>query len=417
MKIQKNYIYSCIFIIIVLLQLYVVSYKISFGLQLLILLGLLFDAKLKIKKYFILVFGILASLLILGFVGTFIHQWETIDIIKDVIFITKPLVSFCLAYLIANAIANKEIFIRSIIFLGLICCFIHFYILLFLVNFSSIHAIREYTKDNFIEVFALFFVLGYHKIFNKKFSNKKWINYAIIGCLVFSNFFYFSRMTIIISMVLTLAYFGFTRINKLNLTIVATILFSVIGLFTVLNSMTINRNSKGFEAFLFKIKNSPKEMLNTKIDINNHQQLWDHWRGYEAKRAFILMKDNPSSYIIGNGHGSLVNLKFMAPLSAEKKGLKYISHIHNGYAFIFYKLGSVGLLMYLFFLIKIYLLGQQKNNFIATVLSSIAIIYFLTTLTITGIYNQTENIIFVLGGLIFYYTPHIQQNKTLTINE
>lgn len=412
MKIQKSYIYSFLFIAVVLLQLYVVSYKVSFTLQFFILLVLFFDVKVKLKKYFILIFTILNMLLALGFIGTFINDFDKKDIIKDIIFLSKPLISFTLAYLVANAIDNKEKFIRTLIYLGIICASIHFYIIIFLVKHTSIHSIRDLTKDNFIELFSLFFLIGYPKLFNKKFSKNKLINYSLIALIVSSNILYFSRMTIIISIILGLAYFGFTKINKLNIAILTILIAGILGMFTILNNIQINRNSKGFEAFLYKIKNSPKEMLNTKIDINNHQSLWDHWRGYEVKRALILMKDNPSSYIIGNGHGSLINLKFMAPLSADKKGLKHISHIHNGYVFTFYKLGAIGLFLYLIFLGKIYLIGQNKNNFVATTISTIAVIYFLTTLTITGVYNQTENIMLILGGLIFYYKPTINQKLT-----
>jgi len=417
MKINKSIIYSFLFIVLILLQLYVISYKISYILQLIVLIILCFDVKIRIKKYFIYIFTFLFSLIIVGFIGTFINEYEIVDIVKDFIFISKPLIGFTLAYVIANAIDNKEKFIRTIIYLGIVCALIHFYIIFFLVKLNNIHSIRDLTKDNFIELFALFFLIGYQKFFNKNFTNNKIINYILIGLLVVSNFLYFSRMTIIISGVLILAYYGFTRINKLNIIILLGILFSIITMFTILNNIQINRNSKGFEAFLFKIKNSPKEMLNTKIDINNHQQLWDNWRGYEAKRALILMSDTPFSSIIGCGHGSLINLKIMAPLTGTPKGIRHISHIHNGYVFVFYKLGIIGLLIYLYGIIKIYLIGQNKNNFIATTISTIAIIYLLTSFTITGVYNTSENIILILGGLIFYYQPIVNRKINTIKNE
>lgn len=411
MKVNKSSLYSILFIVIILLQLYIVSYKISYFIQLITLFILCFDIKIIIKKYFILIFSGIGILIFLGFLGTIINNYHSLDIIKDFIFISKPLITFTLAYLIANAINNKENFIRTIIYLGIICALIHVFILIFLVGYKSIHQIRDYTKDNFIELFSLFFLIGYKKLFNKKFSNNNSITFFFIGLILFSNIFYFSRMTIIIAFILILSYYSLIRINKLNISILLGIILSIIGMFTILNNMHINRNGKGLEAFFFKIKNSPKEMFNTKIDINNHEQLWDHWRGYEAKRSFALMNQNPSSYIIGNGYGSLINLKILAPLSSDKKGLKYISHIHNGYVFTFYKLGTLGMIIYLLILIKIYLLGQLKNNFVATTISAIGIIYLLTTFTITGIFNTTDNIMFILGGLIFYFSNQTINKK------
>ena len=72
------------------------------------------------------------------------------------------------------------------------------------------------------------------------------------------------------------------------------------------------------------------------------------------------MNENPKSYFFGNGYGSLVNLKFKAPLS--KEGMRYISVLHNGYMFVFYKTGIIGLLLYLFFLVQLYLRNYHRET-------------------------------------------------------
>ena len=121
-------------------------------------------------------------------------------------------------------------------------------------------------------------------------------------------------------------------------------------LYVYLFNTKIDRNEKGLMGFLYKVKMAHAELFDSKIDINNHKELWDHWRAYEANRALELMKNNPSSFIIGNGYGSLVNLRFKAPLASDNKGLQYISETHNGYIFILYKLGIIGLSLILIFL-------------------------------------------------------------------
>ena len=83
--------------------------------------------------------------------------------------------------------------------------------------------------------------------------------------------------------------------------------------------------------------------------------------------------------------------------------MKYISHTHNGYTFILYKLGVFALFAYLFFIFRLYWVAQKSNTFEAKFISVLAIIYFFTTLTITGIYNQRDNMIIILGCLLFYY--------------
>ena len=168
-------------------------------------------------------------------------------------------------------------------------------------------------------------------------------------------------------------------------------------------SIKIDRNAKGVEAFLYKIKIAPEEIFETKIDRENHKELWDHWRGYEAKRAFSLMEKQPSSFIFGTGFGSLINLKFKAPVG--EKEMKYISRIHNGYVFVLYKSGIIGLLLYLLFLINLYLKIYKRNSFnelyfTDRLIVSISVFYFFSYLIITGIYIPIDAVVFILGGLL-----------------
>ncbi len=133
--------------------------------------------------------------------------------------------------------------------------------------------------------------------------------------------------------------------------------------------------------------------------------MWDHWRAYEAKRAFALMNENPSSYVIGNGYGSLVNLKFKAPLG--ENGMKFISVLHNGYVFILYKTGLIGILFYLFFLINLYLRVYSVNQnkqvmFFKILIATIGVYFFLTSIIITGIYIPKDVILFILGGALSF---------------
>ena len=113
------------------------------------------------------------------------------------------------------------------------------------------------------------------------------------------------------------------------------------------------------------------------------------------------MKKNPSSIFLGTGFGSLVNLKFHAPLTSDDKGLKYISELHNGYPYVLYKTGMFGLVLYLFFLIKLYMKIYIKYSFEIVFISAIGIFNLFSTLTITGIYNTSDIIVFILGALLF----------------
>lgn len=99
--------------------------------------------------------------------------------------------------------------------------------------------------------------------------------------------------------------------------------------------------------------------------------------------------------------------------------MKYISRLHNGYVFIFYKTGIFGLLLYLIFLLSLYLkiyINSKNQDVIlfAKIISSIGVFYFISTLIITGLYVSKDILVFILGGALFFYNQIILNNKATT---
>lgn len=403
MKISKQKYYSVLLILLTLFQLYIGSYKTIFVFELILLAQYLITEKIVLHPKFIKIISLLFSFVLLGFVGTIVYDYIFIDIFKDFIFFFKPILGIVLGYLYARKIDNTAYFAKVIVYLGLVCAIIHLSIILISTDLRSISSMRLITKDNFIECFSLVFLLFYRYFFKKTFTNNRLYSTIIFCILSLSIFLYFSRLMFIIIILVSLGALGLTRLNKFNMTIIIALSLSVIGLFYYLNNTPINRNAKGFDGFLYKIKMSQSEIYKSKVRINDHAKLWDHWRAYEALRSIQLIESKPETIIFGNGFGSLINLKFNAPLDSSKKGMKYISHTHNGYTFILYKLGIFALLAYLFLIFRLYWVAQKNNTFEAKFISVLAIIYFFTTLTITGIYNQGDNMIIILGCLLFFY--------------
>ena len=75
--------------------------------------------------------------------------------------------------------------------------------------------------------------------------------------------------------------------------------------------------------------------------------------------ALEQMNEEPVSFIIGKGFGALVDLKFKAPLSSEN--IRFIPILHNGYSYILFKTGIIGLFLYLIFLISLYYSSYIKR--------------------------------------------------------
>lgn len=410
--IPKKYIPITLFIVVLLCEIYLPSYKINFALQFLFLIGILLTTKCKISKPTLLIIAPLVLIFIIGLLGFFYEKHDLSFIIKDITYFLKPINGILLSYFLFRKGFDLVIFLKTILFVGCLTAFIHLFGIFILGDFAnnSIHKLRgDFGLDNFIEIFAFYILLFSKKHMNEWLIRKKVFRFLVLFFLLISIYLYFSRTMLVVFFVMGFSLLGYAKITVKTLKFIGIAVVSILVLYAYLFSVKLDRNAKGAEAFLYKIKIAPEEIFKSKIDRNNHKELWDHWRGYEAKRAIYLMEENPTSYFIGTGFGSLVNLKFQAPVGGEG-GMKYISRLHNGYVFVLYKTGILGLLLYFVFLtslyMKIYRFNTNNSNQILVnrLISSIGLFYIFTTLIISGIYIPRDAVVFVLGGLLSFNT-------------
>ena len=170
--------------------------------------------------------------------------------------------------------------------------------------------------------------------------------------------------------------------------------------------MKLDPDTPGLESFFYKIRNAPLEMFSSpeSYDSNDHKRIFDRWRAYEAKMALRQMSETKLNYIFGKGFGSLVDLKFVAPLNNE--GMRYIPIIHNGYVYVFFKTGLLGLFIYSVFLLSLYFQSYKKSlsideTAIRNFISGFGVYFLVSSFVITGIYNLEEPSSFLLGSFLF----------------
>ena len=406
-----------LFVVILLLDIYLFSFRNNIIIQIFFLVFLYGISAIKsVPVSFLKILLPLVVILTIGFVGSFSGDYQLTNIIKDILHMIKPIVGLSIGYFVFKIIGDYRIFVKTIVLTGFLTASIHLISVLVYTDFLSVQitAIRgKYFLDNFLEMFAFIMLVFSPKDFDKPLFRKKAYHWTIMVVLAISILIYFSRAMFVVIFIMALSTAGFTRINARSLKILGILMVVGALFYAYLFSIKLDRNSKGLEGFMYKIKIAPSEILNTKIDRENHRDLWDHWRGYEAKRALALMEDKPGSYIFGAGYGSLVNLKFIAPLG--ENGMKFISVLHNGYVFVFYKTGILGLVFLFVFLIRLYLYlykeGRDKRHtFILNLLSTIGLFYMFSSLIITGIYIAKDSVIFILGGLL-----HFERESRLTV--
>lgn len=403
MKISAVKFYTFFFAIVIFLQLYIYSFRFNIFFQLFVLTGFFALEKVKISTSFFKTSLPLVIIFTLGFIGMAFERYHLYNIIKDIFHFIKPVLAICIGYCFYKKINNFKLFVKTIIITGFISAILHYIIIIFFIkNIETVSNIREHGTDNFMELIAIFFLAYYKKFQNDQLFQSKIIHKTIFGVLLTSSVLYFSRTMIVMAILTLLTIYGYTIINRKGLRIAALLLIFTLGFYAFLFSINIQRNKKGIDSFLYKVKNAPAEVFKTRINRENHADLWDHWRGYEANRALNLLNDKPIRYFFGCGYGSLVNLKFYAPLSGEPKGMKYISELHNGYVYILYKIGIVGLLLYLLFLFNMYLKIYFNKDFITIFISAIGLSFIFTTLVTVGINNSNESLMFILGALLFF---------------
>lgn len=380
-----------------------------FEIHYLLLLGTFLIYYAKVSKKVIDVISFLILIVIIGVGSSFFNEVKLYDWIKDFTYLSKPIIGVLAGFLISKKINNLKYIIRIIISISLLFAIYHIILILFKVDFSasSVSDIRRIGGiSNEIETLAIIFLVASWKIKEINVIKNPLYKKIILAILIASFSLYFSRTMIISLAILLLASFGYLRITSTGIKY-ASLALLFFGLFYVyLFNADIKRNQSGFESFLYKMKIAPAEIFSPpKItEKNNHAVLWDRWRAYEAHMA-INQIDTYRSFLLGKGLGSLVDLKFAAPIG--EKNLRYIPILHNGYINIFFKSGILGVIIYILLLLILYLKVNIKTQnlqtrFIYNLIGGLSIHYLFTTLIVTGMYNLSEFYVFILGVLLYH---------------
>ncbi|MCF6297793.1 MAG: O-antigen ligase family protein [Flavobacteriaceae bacterium] len=351
--------------------------------------------------------SILLTLLIIGVFSSFFYQNHLFNKVKDLLYFSKPIIDITLGYLLVKRINDKNFFLKTVIYISLIFALFHISSVLLNTNFStdSVNDIRNTNGlANPLELLALIIIIiSYRFDFFRVIKKRKGFILFIISLSIL---FYFSRTMLVAFILMVFAVFGYAKLTAKGLKY-GMIAISLVGLFYFyLFSIDLKRDEPGLESFFYKMKIAPSEIFFTKkeIDIKNHKNLWDYWRAYEANMAYQQMKLRPISFINGFGFGSLVDLKFVASLN--EKGMRYIPILHNGYSFVLFKTGLLGLIFYLYFLFSLYFQSYKKKiskdeMLIRNFISAIGLYFIFTSFIITGIYNLEVIYTFILGGFLF----------------
>lgn len=410
--------YKTLFFLLVFLQTFFPKLEIIIFTSFICLFLLLTQSGIFISKTMLNIVIILSVIFILGILVGIMNNYTFFDKLRDSIHITKPIIVILSGYLLAQKVDNSKFIIKTIIFISVLTAIKHLYII-FSSDLSEISVAKIRSiggSDSFIELFSLIFFLfknkyNYFNIINSKIQSK--LAFLII---LTSSIFYFSRTMILGFFLIYISLKGYTKLTKKAIKYITVFLVLFGCFYAYLFTLELDSVKPGIQNLFYKIRNAPAEVFVSPQGYNpqNHAEIFDHWRAYEASMALEQMNENISSYIWGRGLGALVDLKFYAPIGGEN-GLRYIPHLHNGYIYVLFKTGVLGLLLYLFALYnlysQVYIIPRNNNHTILLrLISGIGLYFIFTSLVITGIYNQMDISVLLLG--IFLYLVNKESNTS-----
>ncbi len=410
-KITKDFLYQILFAICILVT-YLNNYELTFFVWIVVLM-------LTIKKYYsVTIFQYIfpyIAILIVAFISWFFYDNTIYEVIRDITYLLKPILGMLLGYQLCRSVNMKVI--QTIIYVGFFIALIHLWIIFYTAvvhKVLNIHELRKYAGYfSDFEIYSLVLVL-FHKKLNVALTRQKF--YLLVLTIGLSSFLYLSRANFIQAVVFYMVLKGFFTLNKRTLIILISFFSVVIIGYTIIYNMNLNRNGKGLEALLYKIKNAPIEAFKAKVDKDDWKDFNDNYRAYENMRTTRVMKNEGFwGMVRGKGLGSDIPLG-QKLYTNDGTVLTKVSILHNAFMTVFLKSGFIGVFFMLYFLRLLLKQRKSKNEYInqlSLILFATAIYLFFDNWVLLGLYLKTESKSVVIGFILCFIEYKTREQKTL----
>ena len=395
---------SKIGLVILIISLEYASVELSFVCAALLFI-VFFSSKMSSKA--LLVIAFLSLLVLIGVFKIFNPEMDYYYFVKDLIYFTRPILVLGCTYFIVKRFKSKTAFFSTLVWMGGVYAFLHLAtMLIYVTNFStSIEQIRSaFGRYNHVETVALALLVCIKDLPIKK--RKNILSYTILlSVLSLSFLLYFSRTMIVVSFLMIIAYYGYLKLNRKGALGLAAGLIIGSFFFAFLSVYEPAEKEGGMiDSFLFKVKNSFSESFNFEdVNVNklDRRDLWKHWRGYEASVVFDENNED-KAWFFGQGFGSTIDIGFEAKLNNEYT--QYLSLTHNGFAYVYFKTGIIGIIIYILLILYLYSFYyvnytsnlQKKYNYL---LVGCTFYIIVTSFTVTGIFKPYDMAILLVGGI------------------
>jgi hypothetical protein len=405
-NLKTNNIYK-LYLIFYLLSLKYFAIEVSYIVSLVLFLVLLLKANKFNKLILFIVFGLL-MIVIIGIVSSLFSHPITRDFIKDLVYFSKPILVIINVYKLISLIKNKNFLVKLTVYLGTFSAIFHFFALTYYVPKIGfqLETLRHTIigQGNILEGLAFVFLLVKDK--NSKIYVAIKYKIFLMLLLITSILLYFSRTDLVVLLILSIGIKGFIRPKKKTFYFITAILIASSTFLYSLSFLNLkNNDGSGVKMFLHKIQNSSNEIFSNSIKRSDTYAIHSNWRAYEANAAINQINDGKKiNKTIGEGFGALVNLKLKINLGGED--FRYIPMLHNGYAYLYFKTGLIGLIIYVSIFLITFIFGfiKKTNDMIVIhLITSVSLTIMFTSLVITGIYGASDLLLVYLISMIAIY--------------
>lgn len=276
-------------------------------------------------------------------VGMFIN--EPRDVIKDIYYISQPVIIIVVGYLYEGLDNGKSIK-RTLYLIGTVISIVTlFRVLVNIPNLTDLESIRNIANLSVHEVAFIAAIMFGDKILSKKIIFGNVIDWLVLGLMVVKIIISMGRTELvsIVAMIGIILVFNvfyskqkWTFIFKI-IGIIASVSVMVVGIYVALPE-------EAKEQFSSKVDNSFQE-IESDLDYDNYIDAIQHWRGFEIDQARKQWKNsNIITQIVGGGLGTYIKVKYLPSEFTEDmyKGHS-IALLHNAYYTLLIKGGVLGM--------------------------------------------------------------------------
>lgn len=368
------------------------------------------------SKFLTLQLFVLVTLLI-AFCSSFFYEINAHHFLRDFAYLIKPAFGLLIGYNITKIVGKETIY--TVINIGILTALIHIFILFFcyyVFSIKNVNQLREYGGYfNDFEIYALVLVV-FKDRFNLVLSKKRVVLFTSI--LIVSSLLYLSRTNMLQFAILFIALKGYLRITKRGLKRTFLFLISVISLYAYVYYLNPHRNGKGFEAFLYKVKNAPIEAFKTKINKNDWKEFNDNFRSYENIITYQqVTQEGLRAIVMGKGLGSTVDYG-QKMYTNEGTYIRQAPALHNVFFTVFLKSGLLGVLLLILFVYYFSKTqsGHPKLLYYKYLFLGSALFLVLSNWVFMGLYLKLDNKSIFYGFLICYYELLLKEDKSINPN-